>query len=215
MISQWRSIMDNLSDIYYLVQLIVRQVFIYLRILLYSFQDLILQKFFWIAAINDDFDASDTRFRGLTFRNLTADILAFSLLCSVLFILVMFASKCEKDCRQIYTSAGIETVTAGLSEDPYCVSSTSSTNCFHACGDSICTRGRIPKRNFSDEDVIRVRSAKKRTTSIPKRSIFGLNSIQPQNSQSTQTMERIYQKSSQKWLIRKTRSGQIYGKYPV
>ncbi|XP_029037646.1 uncharacterized protein LOC114873457 [Osmia bicornis bicornis] len=208
MISQWRSIMDNLSDIYYLVQLIVRQVFIYLR-------DLILQKFFWIAAINDDFDASDTRFRGLTFRNLTADIVAFSVLCSVLFILVMFASKCEKDCRQLYASAGIETVTAGLSENPYCVSSTSSTNCFHACGDSICTRGRIPKRNFSDEDVIRVRSAKKRTTTIPKRSIFGLNSIQPQNCQSTQTMERIYQKSSQKWLIRKTRSGQIYGKYPV
>ncbi|XP_012151999.1 uncharacterized protein LOC105664003 isoform X2 [Megachile rotundata] len=197
MINQLRSIMENLSDIYYLVQLI----------------DLILYKFFWIAAFNDDFDVSDSKLRGMTFRNLTSDILAFSILCSVLFILVMFASSCEKDCQQLYSSAGIETVAVGLPEESYCVANI-GTNCFHACGDSLCARGRIPKRNFSDEDVTRVRT-NKRSTSIPKKSIFGLNSIQLRNSQSTQTTDKIYQKSSQKWLIRRTRSGHIYGKYPI
>ncbi|XP_017797791.1 PREDICTED: uncharacterized protein LOC108578892 [Habropoda laboriosa] len=209
MIIQWQSMMENLSDIYYLVQLIIRQVSIYLR-------DLIIYKFFWLATGNDDFDLSDTKLRNLTLRNITTDIFAFSIICLVLFLLVVLSSKCEKNESQIYAPTGIETLTVDLPDDPFCHSNASSTNCFHACGDSLCSRGRIPKRNFSDEDVTRVRSSgEKRTMRIPKKSIFALNSIQPQNSQSTQTTHKIYHQTTQKWLIRRTRSGQVYGKYPV
>ncbi|KOC69401.1 hypothetical protein WH47_09359 [Habropoda laboriosa] len=195
------------------------------------FQDLIIYKFFWLATGNDDFDLSDTKLRNLTLRNITTDIFAFSIICLVLFLLVVLSSKCEKNESQIYAPTGIETLvvelfrrkkefynglTVDLPDDPFCHSNASSTNCFHACGDSLCSRGRIPKRNFSDEDVTRVRSSgEKRTMRIPKKSIFALNSIQPQNSQSTQTTHKIYHQTTQKWLIRRTRSGQVYGKYPV
>ncbi|CAK9801903.1 hypothetical protein ANTPLA_LOCUS3001 [Anthophora plagiata] len=211
MIIQWESMMDNLSDIYYLVQLIIRQVFIYL-------QDLIIYKFFWLATGNEEFNPSDSKLRNLTLRNITTDIFAFSIICLVLFLLVVLASKCEKNENQIYAPTGIETVTVDLPDDPFCRSNISSntTNCFHACGDSICSRGRIAKRNYSDEDIGRVRLTKeKRTMRIPKKSIFALNSSQPQNSQSTQTAQKIYHQSTQKWLIRRTRSGQVYGKYPI
>ncbi|XP_017760542.1 PREDICTED: uncharacterized protein LOC108551053 [Eufriesea mexicana] len=206
---QWQSIMDNLSHIFYLVRLIIRQVSIYLR-------DLILYKIFWMAA-NDEYNTSDSKL-GVTLRNLTTDILAFCVICIVLFFLVLLASKCEKDETQLFTSAGIETVTVDLAEDPFCISNTSSstTNCILACGDSIYPRGRIRKRNFSDEDMSRVRScSKKRVASIPKKSIFGLAVSQPQNSQGTQTTDKIFQNTTQKWLIRRTRSGNIYGKYPI
>lgn len=213
MIDQWRSIMDNLSDIYYLVRLIIRQVSIYLR-------DLILYKFFWMAANTDEFEAAETKLRGLTFRNMITDIVAFSVICVVLFLLVLLSSKCEKEDGQLYSAAGIETVSVNLPEDPFRVSDTSSTtlDCFHACGDSVCPRRpRIPKRNYSDEDVARARStSEKRTTRIQKKSIFGLTAaILPHNSQSTQTTDALFVHSNQKWLIRRTRSGQVYGKYPI
>ncbi|KAG6794666.1 uncharacterized protein LOC108000622 isoform X2 [Apis cerana] len=211
MIIQWRSMMDNLSDIYYLVRLIIRQVSIYLR-------DLILYKFFWIATNNENFDNSDSKLRSITLRNVTTDIVAFSVICIILFLLVILASKCEKDeVRNVFESAGIETITVEHPEDQFCVSNvtSSSTNCVHACGDSIFSRGRIQNRNYSDEDISRVRSSSKKRSAIPKKSIFGLNVAQPQNSQSTQTTDKIFYKNNQKWLIRRTRSGHIYGKYPI
>ncbi|XP_068984138.1 uncharacterized protein [Bombus flavifrons] len=209
MINQWQSMMDNLSDIYYLVRLIIRQVSIYLR-------DVILYKVFWMAT-NDNFDSSDTKLR-ITLRNITTDVVAFSIICAVLFLLVVLASKYEKDENQLFTPVGIETVTVDHPQNSFCVSNTNSntTNCSHACGDSILPRRRISKRNFSEEDIIRVRScSEKRTTRIPKKSIFGLTMCQPQNCQSTQTTREILHKNNQKWLIRRTRSGHIYGKYPV
>ncbi|CAL7951005.1 unnamed protein product [Xylocopa violacea] len=213
MIIQWQSIMDNLSDIYYLVRLIIHQVSIYLR-------DLILYKFFWMATNNDDFVDSDTKLRNLTFRNVATDIVAFSVICVILFLLVVLTSKCEKNEGRLYTSAGIETVTMDRPQQdlPFCVSNTSAgtIGCFHACGDSICSRGRIPKRNYSDEDISRVRTSnEKRLTKIPKKSIFGLSVVQPQNSQSTQTTDKIFVRNTQKWLVRRTRSGHVYGKYPI
>ncbi|XP_076240957.1 uncharacterized protein LOC143183318 [Calliopsis andreniformis] len=210
MIDHLHSMMDNLSDVYYLMQLIIRQIIVYLR-------DLIHYKFFWLAVTNNDFDAPDTKIRSITSRNITADIMAFAILCTVLFLLVMLTSKCEKDRQQRYASIDTETVSGDLQEDPYCISnaSSSSTTCFHACGDSHWTRGRIIKRNFSDEDVSRVRSSNRNPTGILKKSIFGLNVNQLQTSQSTQTRENIFHRTTEKWLIRKTRSGQIYGKYPV
>ncbi|KAK9300399.1 hypothetical protein QLX08_006930 [Tetragonisca angustula] len=209
MISQWQTMMDNLSDIYYLVRLIIHQISIYLR-------DLILYKVFWIATSNDNFDASDAKLRGITLRNVTTDIIAFSVICIVLFLLVVLASKCEKSDGQFFTPVGIETVATDLPENPFCVPNTSSsTNCFHACGDSIFSRQRVPKRNFSDEDVARVRSCETRAARIPKKSIFGLTTSQPQNPQSIQTARKMFHKNNQKWLIRRTRSGHIYGKYPA
>lgn len=108
-------------------------------------------------------------------------------------------------------------ITVEHPEDQFCVSNvtSSSTNCVHACGDSIFSRGRIQNRNYSDEDISRVRSSSKKRNTIPKKSIFGLNVAQPQNSQSTQTTDKIFYKNNQKWLIRRTRSGHIYGKYPI
>ncbi|XP_076750458.1 uncharacterized protein LOC143423197 [Xylocopa sonorina] len=213
MINHWRSIMDNLSDICYLVRLIVHQISIYLR-------DLILYKFFWMATSNDDFVDQDTKLRSLTFRNIATDVVAFSIICVVLFVLVVLTSKCEKNEDRLYASAGIETVTVDRPQQdrPFRVSSTTSgaTGYFHACGDSICSRGRIPKRNYSDEDVSRVRTSnEKRVTQIPKKSIFGLGTVQPQNSQSTQTTNKVFVRNTQKWLIRRTRSGHVYGKYPI
>ncbi|KAK1129885.1 hypothetical protein K0M31_019588 [Melipona bicolor] len=251
MISQWQTMMDNLNDIYYLVRLIIHQISVYLR-------DLILYKVFWIATGNDNFDASDAKLRGITLRNVTTDIVAFSVICIVLFFLVVLASKCEKSEDQFFTPVGIETlvikvidvtekgndlnlilvrvkifkfpnvetliflqftssVATNLSENPFCVPNTSSsTNCFHACGDSIFSRQRVPKRNFSDEDVARVRFCNEtRAARIPKKSIFGLTTSQPQNPQSIQAARKMFHKNNQKWLIRRTRSGHIYGKYPV
>ncbi|XP_076625230.1 uncharacterized protein LOC143343838 [Colletes latitarsis] len=198
--------MDNLSDIYYLVQIIVHQIFDYLR-------DLILYKFLWLVSTNDEIDYSDSK--QLASRNMAADVLAFSVLCAILFLIVMFTSKCEKDEGRGYATPGIETVSAEFQEEPYCVSSASfsATSCFYASGDSICAHGRVPKRNFSDESLARIRGMdRKRHKSILKRSIFGLSGVQVQNSQSTQT-EKIVRTSSQTWLVRRTRSGQIYGKY--
>lgn len=76
----------------------------------YSFQDLILYKVFWIATNNDNFDASDAKLRGITLRNVTTDIVAFSVICIVLFLLVVLASKCEKSEDQFFTPVGIETL---------------------------------------------------------------------------------------------------------
>ncbi|XP_076161709.1 uncharacterized protein LOC143143847 [Ptiloglossa arizonensis] len=211
MISQWRSMMDNLSDVYYLVQLIVRQIFVYLR-------DMILYKFIWLVTANDEIDYTDSKLRGLTSRNITADVLAFVILCTVLFLIVMLASKCEKEEGQLYASPGIQPLSTDFQEEPYRVSGAGSgtSNCFYASGDSARSRGRpIPKRNFSDENFVRVRTIeRKRNKSILKKSIFGLSGVQSLNSQSTQT-EHTLHKNNSRWLVRRTRSGQIYGKYPV
>ncbi|XP_076679995.1 uncharacterized protein LOC143375103 [Andrena cerasifolii] len=211
MIIQWPSMMENLSDVYYLVQLIVRQIFVYIR-------DLILHKFLWLATNKDHLEASDSKLRSLTSRNITADILAFGILCTVLFFLVVLASKCEKDHGARYASAAMETCPSlDMHEDSRCISSSSSTTCFlHACGDGKSPRGRFTKRNFSDGDFARVRSGTRmHPTSILKKSIFGLSAAQPQSSQSTQTTVQILQKTNHRWLLRRTRSGQVYGKYPV
>ncbi|XP_031829624.1 uncharacterized protein LOC116425704 [Nomia melanderi] len=209
-INQWWSTMDNLSDVYYLVQLMFRQIFVYLR-------DLILYKFFWLAATSDDFDSSDSTLRGLTSRNLTADVLAFSVICAVLFLLVMLSSKCERDEGRPYVSTGIETVSVNFEENlcrPLHISS-NATDCLDACGDTIFPRRRILERNLSHESFSRVRSSnRKRNRCILKRSIFGLTGAQLHSSQSTQT-EKLLPKICQKWLVRRTRSGLVYGKYPV
>ncbi|XP_053988545.1 uncharacterized protein LOC128881494 [Hylaeus volcanicus] len=212
MIGQLRSMMDNLSDVYYLVQLIVRPIFVYLR-------DLILHKFVWLVATNDEVDYSDSKQRGIATRNITGDVLAFSVLCTVLFLIAMLTSKCDKDEEQPYASAAIETVSSDVQQGthPYYVPSaaSSSTNCFYACGDLIRVPERIPTRSPSDDSLSRVRVVhRKRSKGILKKSIFSLSCAWPQNSQSTQT-EKTFHKTSQTWLIRRTRSGHIYGKYRV
>ncbi|XP_043260640.1 uncharacterized protein LOC122402138 [Colletes gigas] len=197
--------MDNLSDIYYLVQIIVYQIFDYL-------QDLILYKFLWLVSTNDEIDYSVSKV--LASRNMTADVLAFFVLCAILFLIAMFTcftSKCEKDEGRDNATAGIEIVSTEFQEEPYW--SFSATSCFDACGDSVCGHGRALKRNFSDESLTRIRGVdRKRHKRILKLSIFGLSGVQAQNSQSTRT-EMMARKSSQTWLVRRTRSGQIYGKY--
>lgn len=202
--------MDQLSNVYYLMQLLVRQVFVYLR-------DLILYKFFWLSTVDEDFDAADSKLHGLSFRNLTADLIAFSVICVVLFVIVTLTSKCEKEeGRSPYATAGIEAVPVDFQESLCRISNASSSTVrYEACGDSIFPRGRIPERNFSHESFSRVRPVnRRRTRCVLKKSIFGLTGVQLHNSQSTQT-QKLVPKMNYKWVVRRTRSGLVYGKYPL
>ncbi|XP_078035179.1 uncharacterized protein LOC144469122 [Augochlora pura] len=206
--------MENLSNFYYLVQLIVHQVFVYLR-------DLIRYKF-WLTGDDEDFDSSDSKLQGLSFRNITADLVAFAVICIVLFVLVTLTSKCEKvEKPSSYAFAGIETIISDLVPDrvpvdregSLCrVSNTSSVR-FEACEHSMFPRGRIPERNFSHESFSRMhRCNRRKSRCILKKSIFGLTGTQLHNSQSTQT-HKLVSKPNQKWFVRRTRSGLVYGKY--
>ncbi|XP_033336015.2 uncharacterized protein LOC117226114 isoform X1 [Megalopta genalis] len=206
--------MDHLGNFYYLVQLIVQQVFVYLR-------DLIRYKV-WLTADDENLDSFDSKLQGLSFRNLTADLVAFSVICIVLFILVNLTSKCEKaEDPDSYAFAGIETIISDLVPDrvpvdlegSLCRVSNASSVRFEACGDSMFHRGRIPERNFSHESFSRMhRSNRRRPRCILKKSIFGLTGNQLHNSQSTQT-HKLASKPNQKWFVRRTRSGLVYGKY--
>ncbi|XP_012219232.1 uncharacterized protein [Linepithema humile] len=198
--------MDNLSDAYYLIQLIARQILIFLR-------DFIFREFTWFAPM-EDFDNANSQIRGAPSQDAAADFFVFFTVCGLLFAFMILSANSPKNEVSNYDTSNIEAISMAFKEDlsSYWYSRSVSSdliNCHHACGDSISLPCNIiPKM----QSILRPTIAKSRMSSRSKNLNY---SVRPGYSHQTQTGRRASQTTSREWLIRRTRSGHVYGKYPI
>ncbi|XP_043281533.1 uncharacterized protein [Venturia canescens] len=210
--------MENLSDMYYLIRFIVGRIFVYLR-------DIILHELSWFPDENGDIDASEAKARGHPFsRKAVADFVAFFTICAVFGSFFVFSTKCNKEEQSAYdpprpVSAESEGEPLELLEDDeYTICNTPvGSSHQNAWGDA--TMGELDverplsRQKFGGRSRVPFLSKKRNG----KPSMIELRGTHSQHSQSTQTNERLLQRVTNKrdWLIRRTRSGHIYGKYPM
>ncbi|XP_011635870.1 uncharacterized protein LOC105426368 [Pogonomyrmex barbatus] len=126
--------MDNVSDVYYLVQLIVRQIWIFL-------QDFIFREFTWFASTEENLDNADSKIRAMPQQHPIADLFVFLAICGLLFAFMILSVNSPKNEASDDTS-NIETISMTLEEDPSSfwyqrTTRSSLISCHHACGDSI------------------------------------------------------------------------------
>ncbi|KAK2587397.1 hypothetical protein KPH14_003112 [Odynerus spinipes] len=219
--------MGNMSDLYYLLQLILPEVFLYTR-------DTILHEFPWLAKTNDDMDDLESKMRGNTSRHISLDMLALSSVCALFVIILIIFGKCFKNESDHYPAVPSVPIPTDLPMVyPQCSEKSINTGIMdplHACGDTFFNQeihqSNIPfeseftKSQQSDNSNFPGSSNSTSSLNFPSCSNFPLTktrSDHSQHSQSTQTNHRIFKKAarSQGWLIRRTRSGLVYGKYPL
>ncbi|XP_024938730.1 uncharacterized protein LOC112494058 isoform X2 [Cephus cinctus] len=191
-----RTIMNNLSDVCYVFQLIVHQIFVYLR-------DFILNEFSRFTVESQDVEGS-TKSQGSLSRHALADFVAFFTLCGFLGIFVLISAKSSKDDEEFVTST-ISTTSRNMNS--YC----------RASGD-ICFPNDPCTRNGYKYDVSVITCP--RNANLTRSQFVAAIRNQSKftrHSQSTQTDERTFKRVAcvQDWMIRKTRSGHVYGKYPI
>lgn len=90
------------------------------------------------------------------------------------------------------------------------------TDPLNTCGDTYFSQ-EILRSSSRPLKSVCMKSKRSKNLNLPGSSIKKVHSDHLQYSQSTQTNMRILSKpiKSQEWIVRRTRSGQIYGKYPV
>ncbi|XP_024938729.1 uncharacterized protein LOC112494058 isoform X1 [Cephus cinctus] len=213
-----RTIMNNLSDVCYVFQLIVHQIFVYLR-------DFILNEFSRFTVESQDVEGS-TKSQGSLSRHALADFVAFFTLCGFLGIFVLISAKSSKDDEEFVTST-ISTTSRNMKKPqelpkdasyviPPKLASASSSYC-RASGD-ICFPNDPCTRNGYKYDVSVITCP--RNANLTRSQFVAAIRNQSKftrHSQSTQTDERTFKRVAcvQDWMIRKTRSGHVYGKYPI
>ncbi|XP_018317205.1 uncharacterized protein [Mycetomoellerius zeteki] len=202
--------MDNLIDVYYLVQLIVWQILIFLR-------EFIFRKFTWFVPAEENLDNISSKIRAVAPQHPAADLLVFLVICGLFFTFMILSTNFPKSEASRYDINNIETISMALGEDQsaFWYSTTELTNCFYACGDSIGPSCDIvPKmQNISSPVISNTRVLQRKESRISHYDAHSSHIIN--HSQKTQASRSVSQTIPRKWLIRRTRSGHVYGKYPI
>ncbi|KAI4504181.1 hypothetical protein M0802_000652 [Mischocyttarus mexicanus] len=189
--------MGNISDAYCLLQLILPEIYIYIR-------DIVLREIPWPGESNEDkMDDLESKTRNNNPKNISPDLIALPCICALLFIILIVFGKIFKNDSNHYPS--VTNVSIPNDHLPMVYANSRIKNPLHSCGDTL----------FSQEILQLQRS--KDLNFPPSSSVMKVRSELFQNSQGTQTNPRVLNKffKPQEWMVRRTRSGQIYGKYPV
>ncbi|KAF7398558.1 hypothetical protein HZH66_006455 [Vespula vulgaris] len=198
--------MGNISDVYYLLQLILPEVYVYIH-------DSILREFPWPNESNvDDMDNLESKTRNNIPKHISSDLITLPFICVLLFIILIILEKFFKNDSNHYASATNISIPNDL---PMVYANTRITDPLHSCGDTFFSQEILQPSNPLQSMC--VKSQQSKNLNLPGSSITKVHSEHLQHSQSTQTSLRILSKAtkSQEWVVRRTRSGQIYGKYPV
>ncbi|KAI4493901.1 hypothetical protein M0804_002077 [Polistes exclamans] len=194
--------MENVSDVYYLLQLVLPEIYIYIR-------DIVLRELPWLGKSNgDEMDDLESKARNNYPKNISPDLIALPCICALLFIILIIFGKVFKNDTSHYSS--VTNVSIPNDHLPMVYANSRITNPLHSCGDTL----------FSQEILqsnIPLQLQRSKDLNFPGSSITKVRSEHSKNSQGTQTSPRVLNKSfkPQEWIVRRTRSGQIYGKYPV
>ncbi|KAL6441826.1 hypothetical protein ACFW04_002327 [Cataglyphis niger] len=199
--------MDNLGDIYYLVQLIVRQILIFLR-------DFIFRELTWFMPAEENFDNANSRILGVAPQHPAADFFVLFTVCSLLFAFMILSTNSPKNEMSHHDIINIETISTAFENDSsplwYSKAANSSLiNYLHACNTNNPSRDIILK----EQNILHPTFSKCRGSLQSK--TLNVRSIYSQNSRKTQVSHPSPQTTSREWLIRHTRSGHVYGKYPI
>ncbi|KYN35079.1 hypothetical protein ALC56_10548 [Trachymyrmex septentrionalis] len=96
--------MDNLIDVYYLIQLIVWQILIFLR-------DFVFREFTWFAPAEEDLDNTSSKIRAVTSQHSAADLFIFLVICGLLFTFMILSTNSPKSETSRYNINNIEKLT--------------------------------------------------------------------------------------------------------
>ncbi|XP_015190827.1 PREDICTED: uncharacterized protein LOC107074168 [Polistes dominula] len=194
--------MGSVSDVYCLLQLILPEIYIYIR-------DIVLRELPWSGKSNEDeIDDLESKARSNNSKNISPDLIALPCICALLFIILIIFGKVFKNDTSHYPS--ITNVSIPKDHLPMVYANSRITNSLHSCGDTLFSQeilqSNIPLKLRQSKDL-----------NLPGSSTTKVRSEHSQKSQGTQTSPRVLHKSfePQEWIVRRTRSGQIYGKYPV
>ncbi|XP_029672247.1 uncharacterized protein LOC115240934 [Formica exsecta] len=201
--------MDNLGDIYYLVQLIVQQVLIFLR-------DFIFRELTWFTSAEDNFDNANSKILGIAPQHPAADFFVLFTVCSLLFAFMILSANSPKNEASDHDIINIETISTAFENDTsplwYSKAANSSLiNYFHACNSINPSRDVVLKK----QNISHPAFSKCRGSLQSKTSNYNVRSIYSQHSRKKQMNHPSSQTTSREWLIRRTRSGHVYGKYPI
>ncbi|RLU21829.1 hypothetical protein DMN91_006205, partial [Ooceraea biroi] len=168
-----------------------------------------------LTSTSKNFDDASSKIRNVTSQQ-SADVLVFFAICGVFFAFMILSASTPKNQVSSYDTSNIETISTAFEEDPSWYSSSSSTNsmnCFHACGDSIGSSRDIVSgvQDLPCPPVCENRISPRSGTS----SHNVRHSSHSQNLKKRRLNHLVSQTIPQEWLIRRTRSGHIYGKYPT
>ncbi|KAL2712420.1 uncharacterized protein V1478_017943 [Vespula squamosa] len=197
--------MGNISDVYYLLQLILPEVYVYIH-------DTVLRELPWLGESNDDdMDNLELKTRNIP-KHISSDLITLPFICVLLFIILIIFEKFFKNESNHYASATNISIPNDL---PMVYANSRITDPLHSCGDTFFSQEIL--RSSSPLQSICRKSQQPKNLNLPGSSIMKVHSEHLQQSQSTQTNLRILSKAtkSQEWVVRRTRSGQIYGKYPI
>ncbi|CAL1682500.1 unnamed protein product [Lasius platythorax] len=201
--------MDNLGDIYYLVQLIVWQILIFLR-------DFIFHEFTWFTPAEENLDNANSEILGVTPQHPAADFFVLFTVCGLLFAFMILSANSPKNEASYHDISNIETISTAFENDlsPLWYSKAANSSlisCFHACNSINPSRDIVLK----NQNISHSAFSKCRVSRQLKTSNYSVHSIYSQHPQKKQVNCPASQATSREWLIRRTRSGHVYGKYPM
>ncbi|KAF7993091.1 hypothetical protein HCN44_005872 [Aphidius gifuensis] len=210
--------MDQDNDLFDILQLLFQRLYVYIR----DFPEIIQKEFlsFFQKAEIQEPELNDYSFSLSKYS--IADLLAFYTICAVLGILIVVTTRNNRipeSCIDYTPSPTpeINVPLVDLTEDdtPDRDSLYELPRLAHPWGDSIAEPERlIPQRIYFYQPKTRPYCC-----SIESRpSHISVRSTSSHQFQTTRAKDQLYQRQSNNindWLIRRTRSGQIYGKYPI
>ncbi|KAG7210230.1 hypothetical protein KM043_011780 [Ampulex compressa] len=168
---------------------------------------------------SEDFETTDYKVTSLMSKHIIADLAALSTICGLIFLFAIVSAKCDKDEEQSCVAITVETDSSEPEgydlENPSRSARSKVGDHIHACGDSIHVQDRIPRSYpfVSSRATMQI----SRDVNFIEKPIVGIPESRERHCQGTQTKERAFEKTGfdRGWLVRRTRSGHVYGKYPM
>ncbi|XP_025268605.1 uncharacterized protein LOC112639330 [Camponotus floridanus] len=199
--------MDTLSDIYYLMQLIVRQILIFLR-------DFIFRELTWFTLAEENFDNANSKILDVAPHPATDFFVLFTV-CGLLFAFMILPTNSIKNEASNYDLNNIEMISTTFeNSSPLWYSKPANSSLisyFHDCNSINPSRDTVPKQ----QNISHPSFSKCRVSLQSKASNYKVRSIRSRHSHKTQVNYLASQTIGREWLVRRTRSGHVYGKYPI
>ncbi|XP_014476325.1 PREDICTED: uncharacterized protein LOC106745327 [Dinoponera quadriceps] len=225
MIGGWRWSMDNLRDAYHFVQLIAQQILIFLRgnekpaNRISLSQDFIFHEFTWLAPAEEDLDHANLKIRGVAPQPAgpVADVVVLLAVCGLIFAFMILSANSPKNemARRIEPTPMSYDAEATSCWPRKPTSSRMVVRCHHAsCDNSVDSRDVV----VTERQRISRPSRSSASAAEPRLSNHKARSDRPKCPRAcvrTQSSRLVVQTMPREWLMRRTRSGHVYGKYPV
>ncbi|XP_032668090.1 uncharacterized protein LOC116842660 [Odontomachus brunneus] len=208
MTSGWRWSMDNLRNVYYFIQLIARQILIFLR-------DFIFYKFAWFVTTEEDCDNANPKIRAVTpqHADTVSDLVVLLAICGLLFAFMILSANSPKNeasnCEMIRQVEAMPM--AFEDETTFFCSSLANSQLTRCCDSPVDSRDVV----VETREISRPAVSKSNVSTARRPSEHYARSSHPHKCAKTQTNCLVAQTTPRKWLVRRTRSGHIYGKYSV